>query len=236
MKIFETKQAIAAFSDSTDGDLAFYDLTDEGKEKARLMISSKLNRELPLPVYVNQVHKNDVVQVLKNQPFPDIKTNADGLITSLENTPIGVYTADCTPLLFASDKAVAAVHAGWKSTRLNIGSKAVESFGKNYGVNPNDITVWIGPCIGQCCLEMGDEVYEQFVSVDESWSQFFKRMGKWHLNMRALNRYQLNKAGIPDNQIIDYDECTFCHGEKYFSYRRQKARNGSMFSFIVKKV
>ena len=235
MKIFETKESIAVFSDREDGDLSFFNLNEEDFAKSWNNLTHNFSIKPSLPIYLNQVHKDNIVQVAPNKPVPSIKTNADALITHMPRTAIGVYTADCCPVLISGKKVVSATHAGWKSTLQSIVYKTVLKYDKLYGIKPSDLTAWIGPCIGQCCFELGDEVYDMFVSENSQWDRFFIKKEKWHLDLRGLNRYQLTQAGIPDNQIIDHNECTYCMPEKYFSYRRMKKRNGSMFSFIFLK-
>ena len=235
MKVFETDNSLAVFSDRSDGDFNFYAPNKEEIENNWNNLTQKLGLSTKLPHFVNQVHQSDIVEVSTNTSFPTPQTKADGLITNLPRTPIGVFTADCCPVLISSSKAVSATHAGWKSTCQSISSKTVLKHQNIFGTTPSELTAFIGPCIGQCCFELGDEVYEKFVTENKEWEIFFTRKEKWHLDLRALNRYQLEKAGIPQNQIIDLNECTFCMQDKYFSYRRMKKRNGSMFSFIFLK-
>ncbi len=234
MKIFNYKNCTAVFSDKSDGDLNFYTYSEEQLEAIRKQLSKSLNHDIKFPVYVDQVHKADVVQVSKNEPFPTSDTKADAIITDLPETPIGVFTADCCPVLIAGPDVVSATHAGWKSTLQCICQNTVLKYNELYNIKPTELTAWIGPCIGECCFELGDEVYDMFVSKNPKWSQFFVRFDKWHLNLRALNRFQLEEAGIPSNQIIDYNHCTLCQADKYFSYRREHQKNGSMFSFIYR--
>jgi polyphenol oxidase len=83
---------------------------------------------------------------------------------------------------------------------------------------------------------MGNEVFEEFLAADSLYARFFiKKENKWHLNLRKLNRYQLCEAGVIDSSISDLDYCTYCEEDNFYSFRRQKKRNGSMFSFIVLK-
>ena len=245
MKIFETDYSIAVFSDRSDGDLKFYEDNKTETENNWRNLAKKIGLSTELPLFVNQVHQSDIVEVSSRLPFPTHQTKADGLITNLPQTTIGVFTADCCPVLISSPKSVSATHAGWASTCQSISSKTVLKHQKIFGTSPSELTAFIGPCIGQCCFEVGDEVYSAFLKTDEECKKFFTKfnksnliftkLNKWHLNLRALNRYQLEKARIPHNQIIDLDECTYCLQDKYFSYRRMKKRNGSMFSFIFLK-
>ncbi|MEW6713221.1 MAG: laccase domain-containing protein, partial [Candidatus Riflebacteria bacterium] len=58
---------------------------------------------------------------------------------------------------------------------------------------------------------------------------------KWHLDLVALNRFQLISAGLPPENVEIKHHCTFCKPDQFFSFRRQKKRNGSMFSFVVRR-
>ncbi|MDD3145748.1 MAG: peptidoglycan editing factor PgeF [Candidatus Riflebacteria bacterium] len=234
MKIFKDEKILAAFSDAEDGDLAFYNMDAAMAKVVWNGLPVVKEYGLPLPTFAHQVHQDRVMPVLAAASLLQAG-EADGLISGLADRPVGVFSADCLPLLIYSENAVAAVHAGWRSTCMNIGLRAVEAFSREYGVGAGDLKALIGPCIGQCCLEMGEEVYQQFVETDPGWGDFFKRRVKWHLDLRGLNRRQLESAGLKSGNIIDHDECTFCKNGGYFSFRRQRQRNGSMFSFIVRR-
>ncbi len=244
MKIFETDNSLAVFSDRSDGDLNFYAANKSEIQNNWSNLAQKVGLTSRLPFYVNQVHQSEIVQVTSETAFPTSQIKADGLITNQHQIPIGVFTADCCPVLISSPKVVSATHAGWKSTLKNICSTTVTKYKELYGVKSTDLTAYIGPCIGQCCFELGDEVYTAFVETNKEYKRFFTKKQNWgnsfsnekyHLDLRSLNRFQLLESGIPASQIIDYNECTYCMQDKYFSYRRMKKHNGSMFSFIFLK-
>ena len=77
---------------------------------------------------------------------------------------IGIRTADCVPILIAdpNNRAVAAVHAGWRGAAAGIAAGTVERLVQEFGSNPGELLVAIGPAIGPCCFEVGPEVAEQF--------------------------------------------------------------------------
>ena len=233
MKLFHDKNIIVAFSDASDGDLALYKMPDDQVKALWNGLPVVRQHGLALPTYGHQVHESRVMPV-EADTGSLLAGEADGVITALTDRPVGVFSADCLPLLIYADRAVAAVHAGWRSTCLNIAQQSVSRFSAQYGIVAASLRAYIGPCIGQCCLEMGDEVFAQFVAADSRWQQFFARRGRWYLNLRALNRWQLQQAGVPSDQIIDYEKCTFCRPGEYFSFRRQRQHNGSMFSFVVR--
>ncbi|EKD83260.1 MAG: hypothetical protein ACD_39C00787G0002 [uncultured bacterium] len=234
MKLFEDGRILLGFSDAGDGDLSFYNMTSDQAEAAWNNLEVVRKYSLALPAWAIQVHGSRVLPV---RAFSKdvLKEKADALITSLKDQPAGVFSADCLPVILYNGKVCAAVHAGWRSTRQNIAAAAVHAFSEHYSENAASLKAYIGPCIGQCCLEMGDEVYDEFVGDNSDYAAFFVRRKKWHLDLRALNRFQLVRSGVKNENISDLDSCTFCHADEFYSFRRQRQRNGSMFSFIVNR-
>jgi len=92
---------------------------------------------------------------------------------------------------------------------------------EEFGSKPEDIIAAIGPGIGPCCYEVGDEVARQF---GESGSR--------HLNLAEHNRRQLEKVGVSPVNIDVISTCTFCNVDEFFSYRREGERAGRMISYI----
>ena len=99
------------------------------------------------------------------------------------------------------------------------------------GARPQDLLAALGPGIGPCCYEVGDELREAF---GPQGGAFFRPgpRDKPHLDLRAANRSALERAGIPRERIHSVDECTSCRGDLYYSYRRDGAGAGRMISFV----
>jgi YfiH family protein len=136
---------------------------------------------------------------------------------------VGIKTADCVPVLLADPvtNSVAAIHAGWRGTVADIVGEAVRALTQRWQTRPEDIHAAIGPCIGPCCYEVGPEVARQFE---------IKCTGKIHLDLPAENERRLREAGV--RNIWKSGECTFCAGDRFFSYRREREQAGRMLSFI----
>lgn len=234
MQLIEDGNILLAFSDAGDGDLSLYRMSPEKAADAWSRLEVVGRQRLAAPAWVMQVHGNRVFPVKEYGPTI-FSEQADALITDLADQPLGVFSADCLPLLIYGGRVCAAVHAGWRSTRQNIAAATVQAISENYGIAAESLKVHIGPCIGVCCLEMGDEVYTEFVAENREYADYFVRQQKWHLDLRALNRFQLERAGVKHENISDFDRCTYCHADEYYSFRRQRQRNGSMFSFIVRR-
>lgn len=164
----------------------------------------------------------------------------DGLTTDRPGTLINISTADCVPVLLLDPvrKAIAAVHAGWRGTVMDISAKAVEAMRVYYGSDPANILVGIGPSIGPCCYEVGNEVWEQIERRYPYGEKvlFREEKGKAMLDLVHLNRLQLVEAGVPNDQVAFSGLCTACFPSLFYSFRRDQKRIGHMASGIMLNV
>jgi polyphenol oxidase len=179
--------------------------------------------------YLNQVHGNKVID------YKNKVENADGIITKDEACAVGVFNADCVPILLydKENSVICAVHSGWKGTLSRVLSKAIEKMKLEYGSLADDILVCIGPHIQVCCYEVGKEVIDKFRESD-----FYKDKEIFHgnnLDLKKCFMYQLSYEGIQEKNIKYLDICTACE-TKYEMYSYRKNKNcGRMFSFIYFK-
>ena len=109
---------------------------------------------------VRQVHGRAVLRVTAAGAAGD----ADGLATDRQGLMLGVLTADCVPVLLVDTqlRAVAAVHAGWRGTATGIVGAAVQAMQDQFGSEPEDLLATVGPSIGPCCYQVGEELREHF--------------------------------------------------------------------------
>lgn len=146
-------------------------------------------------------------------------TEGDGLVTDQPKELLGVRTADCLPLLLLDRKnrAVAAVHAGWRGASAGIASLAVDRMADDFGTKPNQLEALIGPCIGSDHYEVGLEVAEQFPP-----EVILEIQGKPRpfLDLIAASRLQLQDAGVPGRAIHAASLCTYTRKDWFYSYRR----------------
>jgi YfiH family protein len=171
-------------------------------------------------VFSKQTHTNNVKVVDKShcgtgytkESFQDI----DGLITNTPGVALVTQYADCTPLLFFDPikKVIASSHSGWRGTVKEIGKVTVQKMKDNFGSNPSDIIVGIGPCIAKCCYEVDMPVFEEFKKIDYlDLDKIFisKGNGKFMLDTAEANRQILINAGIDERNIDISDLCTNCN-------------------------
>jgi YfiH family protein len=180
---------------------------------------------------LKQVHSSVVCDMDDTQAAGNA-VQADAAVTSLRGAMLGVQTADCVPILVADRRAtaVAAIHAGWRGTAAGISSLSIQRLVSRFHVDPQDLTVILGPHIGVCCYEVGEEVTAMFVD-----PAVIERRAEWrkpHLNLAEANRRQFIQAGIASERIVVSSLCTLCREDLFFSYRRDGTKAGRMLSVI----
>ncbi len=157
---------------------------------------------------------------------------ADASVASARGLILGIQTADCLPVLIVDPRrrAVAAAHAGWRGTAAFVAARAVESLVAR-GSRPQDLVAAIGPGIGPCCYEVGEELRG---AMGPSFAPFFRPgpSGRPHLDLRAANVRLLEGAGVPPGALHHVADCTRCRADLYPSYRRDGKAAGRMVSFV----
>lgn len=186
-------------------------------------------------VMPHQVH--DCVVRRIDGPQQGVIEGVDAVMTDVPQLCIGVSTADCIPVLLydSTHRAVSAVHAGWRGTVLRIVQKAVETMRDTYGTAPADLQAVIGPGISLDSFEVGDEVYDQFLSAGFDMQPISRRDAKWHIDLPMCNRLQLMEAGVPADHIQMTNICTYQQYDRYFSARRLGIQSGRIYTGILIK-
>jgi len=228
--------------------------TKENVVENRRRFQSALNAKDFALCGLSQIH-SDVVHVF--EAVPAAFCRGDASATNRPRLLLAVQTADCVPILLADTKnrAVAAVHAGWRGTLQRIISKAIGKMQMQFGTKPADLLAAIGPSIGGCCYEVGTEVASEFRSQFANASDWFDELRtgdepnplQW-LNMappghqpppknvlfdlRKANRVQLLDAGLLSQNIVVSDLCTACRRDLLFSYRKEHGLTGRLMAVI----
>src|SRR6516162_5721676 len=178
---------------------------------------------------LKQVHSGIVADIDDTSAASEA-VEGDAAITQLPGVMLGVQTADCVPILIADREArvVAAVHAGWRGTAACIAEATVGRLREKFDIDPTSLIAAVGPHIGACCYEVGEDVAVQIdhppaiVRMPDS--------AKPHIDLASANVAQLSRAGIPAQQIETSSLCTKCREDLFHSYRRDGKRMGHMLS------
>lgn len=166
--------------------------------------------------------------------------DTDALVTDRPGLCLLVLSADCVPVLLYDPvkRAVAAVHAGWRGTAAGVVARAVDTMQERFGSDPGDLYAGIGPSIGKCCFEVGEEVAavfrEKFPSPDGVVFPAGKP-GKSFVDLWEANARLLTGSGLVREHIEIAGLCTCCSAGAFFSYRRTGKEAGRFGAGIMLK-
>lgn len=177
------------------------------------------------PRWLAQVHGTRTVQAdAVNEPV-----QADAAFTRSSGVVCAVMIADCLPVLLCDRDAtlVAAAHAGWRGLSAGVIESAVTAT----GIDPARLLAYLGPAIGPRAFEVGDDVFDAFVSRDRAAAPAFKTKsnGKWLCDLFALARRRLEGLGV--TSISGGGLCTYSDPARFFSHRRDRT-SGRMAALI----
>lgn len=238
--IFKTYNIIAAQSTRLNnllqkaGKNSVQEFADEMDAFDRAHTRDEFLRQLGLTIeqlaYSHQIHDNKVLVAYE----PQSAEGYDAIITDAKDVYVCVTIADCTPVLIydTKNKAVAAIHAGWRGTVAKIVSETLHTMQKQYGTKGEDCVAFIGACIGSKNFEVGDEVAEQFAA-DEK--QYNSEKQKYFVDLKQANKNQLLAFGVKEGNIEISEHCTITDNDKFYSYRHEKGKTGRMLALIGMK-
>ena len=173
------------------------------------------------PKWLNQIHSNICLDAQSND------CEGDAVITREKGVICAVMTADCLPI-FASNQSgtqVGVAHAGWQGILNGV----IEAFIAQF--DEGDLLIHFGAAISSKNLEVGKEVFAQFIAKDDKLSAAFVQTGeKYQLDIYQVARLILNNLGV--TTISGGDQCTVEQEQDYFSYRRDGANSGRMAHLI----
>ena len=183
----------------------------------------------------HQPHGNTVLCFRSSVLGPVLE--GDAFVTKEPGMVCWVRTADCLPILLADpkNKAVGAVHSGWKGTAEQVVLETVAAMKKSFGTDPKDLIAALGPAIGGRCYQVGVDVAEAFKKTPlypGPWLEEVDR-GHWYLDIAFANLHLLETAGLRKENTYLSLACTSCDLEKFHSFREEKGKKGEQVSFIM---
>ncbi|HYA88489.1 MAG TPA: peptidoglycan editing factor PgeF [Nitrospirota bacterium] len=193
-------------------------------------------------ITVNQVHGETIARVdaqgwISGAVNINPRTvEADAIITNAPGIAIGVETADCVPVLLLDPEipAVAAIHAGWRSTVRKIVDKTVVRMSEEFRSRPQRMLAAIGPAIGAECYEVDEPVMGPVREAFSHWEEITtpRSKGRWGLDLVKANARELLKMGLLEENVHTVGLCTACCKDLFYSFRAE-GRTGRMLSIIM---
>lgn len=173
-----------------------------------------------VPHWLKQVHGIEVVRVDAPADPAAAERVADALVTSTPGVVLAILTADCLPVVFAAEdgREIAAAHAGWPGLSKGM----LEATLAAMRTPAEALVAWIGPAAGPQRYEVGENVFDAFVSQDAGAAAAFAptRPGHWLADLPALARRRLVARGMRADAIHGGDLCTISEPDRFFSHRR----------------
>jgi YfiH family protein len=192
---------------------------------------------------VRQVHGAGVLQVTAETSLDAAAAaEVDAACTDVPGVAVGIFTADCVPLLVGdpTSGAVAAIHAGWRGVVAGVVPATLALMAEAYGSRTAELRVALGPAIGPCCFEVGLEVVAAFDAVPGARAAGAihdagaAAGSKPHIDLKRVLQVQLAAAGVPAANVAAGTECTMCDpAGRFYSYRRDNTQTGQHLSLIV---
>jgi polyphenol oxidase len=164
-----------------------------------------------------QVHGGDVTEakprgILERTVFE----RCDGLWSERPGQAMVLLTADCLPVALAratGTPGLAVLHVGWKGLLEGIVEAGVGALGGG------PVSAAIGPGIGPCCYEVGEEVA----------APYRERFGEGvlrgtNLDLPEATERALSAAGV--RSVERSGRCAACEPKLFFSHRRDRGVTG----------
>ncbi len=207
-------------------------------------IAAAFGTDLQHCVCSHQVHETNVRRVGAEDAGmgvlrPSEWKSADGIVTNEPGLLLATFYADCVPLLFVDPvkRAAGASHSGWRGTVGRIGAATVRRMQEEFGSDPADILVGIGPSICADHYEVSEDVAEEFrrefPGREEALLSYRGNPGHFQLNLWEACRITLLEAGVTPEHIHVTDICTACNPEVLFSHRASAGKRGNFGAFVM---
>ena len=184
--------------------------TAENVEENRRRLCGAVGVEAERLTFNRQQHSALVHQAVEGRRG----TPGDGVWSAEPGVPMLAFTADCVPVALAGGerRSLALLHVGWRGLLAGIVGEGVRALG-------SVARAAVGPSIGPCCYEVGEEVAAPFRG----------RFGEDVLRGRNLDLWTATERALLEagaGEVDRFDLCTSCNSDLFFSHRRDDGVTG----------
>lgn len=188
-------------------------------------------------IFQRQVHGTTGFYIDSEEKAKYIKSfdlQGDFLVTNQKKIGIGILTADCLPIIFydAKNNAIAAVHAGWKSSLADICANTIQTMFEKFRFSPEDLSVFFGPCAKSCCYEVKPDFLDKLKGFKFKNQVIKQAQDKLFFDNVLFNKLILLDLGLMSkNMNFEHNHCTICNTE-FHSYRNEGENALRQMSFV----
>lgn len=175
--------------------------------------------------YSNQTHSSNITVIDDNTPSFIIDN--DGYVTNRRGVALLTKSADCQSIMLYDpvNRVIGNVHSGWKGTLGRIIVNAITIMITEFSCNPKNIKAFISPSILKCCFEVDEDLIDNFKKVFDNIDDLITKgdikegKQKYYLDTVTINKREMMKLGVLEENIILSDICTMCSNDKFNSHR-----------------
>lgn len=196
----------------------------------RKRVCAALGIPFPRMTCAEQVHGRSVVAVGEREVasgrdcYETSIEGTDAMVTSLTGMPLTMFFADCVPVVLVQPAAriVGIAHAGWRGVSEGVLEATVAEMCDAYSCDPAHLLAYVGPSIGPCCYEVGNDRVELFR----------RRFGRGavaeddRVDLGGLVETSLDRLGVQPENIAAVRLCTADNTHDFFSFRAEKGETG----------
>ena len=188
---------------------------------------------------LRQTHSADglVITNIDQKTTLNLSTDGDFIVTNISGLGIGVFTADCLPVICYDTlhNVLAIAHAGWKGAALGVVPAMFKAMQETFKTQTNDLLFFLGPSAKVCCYQVQQDFIDQFEAYYFIDKVIHKNNNDFYFDLPLFIRLQMNNLGVPLTSFnINYNECTLCNIQ-FFSHRRQKEDAGRQITLVALK-
>jgi YfiH family protein len=180
-----------------------------------------------------QVHSSRAA-IVDERDVGQVVPQTDALITGVPGVHLLLRFADCLPIfLFDPVREVVALgHAGWRGTAAEIASHMVQAMMDSFGTDPEHLIASLGPAIGPCCYQVGEEVVQAIEPTIHDRQAAIHHLddSRFSLDLWEANRQHLLSRGVRSIEVARI--CTACHADEFFSHRADGGTTGRFAALV----
>lgn len=181
-----------------------------------------------------QVHSADIMVAQTPRPLEEAHQKADAIVTTNPAITLFMRFADCVPIMMYDPRkrVISIIHAGWQGTVKKIVDRTVKFLISEYQVDPKDLVAGIGPAIGPCHYQVGNEVVHavQAGFPEAHQELLINKGGSVYLDLWKTNELQLKQNHVGSIEVAGI--CTACHVDTWYSHRAENGKTGRFSAAI----
>ena len=196
-----------------------FDLSSAAGIDSLKHVAEDIGLDFSRTVTLQQIHSADVIHVT-NHEFKE--RQADAMVTNTPDLILCIRTADCAPILLedSQNNVIGAVHAGWRGALNGVIENTIAKM-VELGARTENISAHVGAMLLEKSFVCQDDMREEFLKKDPSFSKYFNVMddGNLHFNYENFIKDKLKSCGLCSIEMSDIDTYT---SPEFHSYRRAK--------------